>query len=404
MKSKFKPIVLLMCLVVVLNALAIGALGASKATVSAEEVFAGEGNLLVPINITSSAKLMGFKLSLSFDSRQVKVKGVSRGSVTSKGTFNTNFGVYDGKFDVIWNNTSQVDANGTLFVLTLDTSKTTKDNEIKITFSQPDTFDEAYKDVALECKPIKISSKAELTQQETTTQKAENTTTEPETIIIEDEVVVIETQNPPSEPHYDNSQMADSVNNALDNIDADKIYDVPAEDKQDFIASVNGNINTMLGTQHDYYANFNDLLNAYEKHYTDSFTNGVMLGADASQIKDTIDDALKQVGANSINDVKDKLLFIQAVEKNTQKLNPDVPAMSEHISEEEAFKTITKIYNTSQNTIDAFLEAPTQPQAEENTRTLDNNVIIFIVIGIVLVIAVVLIVIVVIKKRKDKRK
>jgi len=252
MKSKFKKlIVLIVCLVVALNAVAIGALGASTAKVSANEVTAGEKSLLVPINISSSAKLMGFKVSLSFDSQQVKVKGVSRGSVTSKGTFNTNFGVLEGKFDVIWNNTSQVDANGTLFVLTLDTSKTTKDCEIKITFSQPDTFDETYKDVVLECEPIKIVTDAEPTQHETTTEKAEETTEE-ETIIIDGNVVVIENQAPTTEPNYDNSQMADSVNNALDNIGADTIYDVPAEKKEDFINSVNNNINTMLGTEYDY--------------------------------------------------------------------------------------------------------------------------------------------------------
>ncbi len=404
MKSKLnKLIVLLISLVVALNVVAIGALGASTATVSADEVAAGEKNILVPVNISSSAKLMGFKVSLSFDSQQIKIKGVSRGSVTSKGTFNTNFGVLEGKFDVIWNNTSQVDANGTLFVLTLDTSKTTKDCEIKITFSQPDTFDEAYKDVVLDCKPIKIVTDAEPSHQETTTEKAEETTEE-ETIIIDGNVAVIETQTPPTEPDYDNSQMADSVNNALDNMDTDKIYDVPAEDKQDFINSVNNNINTMLGTEHKYYGSFNDLLNAYEKYYTDSFTSGVILGADAPQIKDTIDDALKQVGANSINDVKDKLEFIQAVEENVQKLNPDVQTMSEYISEDEAFKTITKLYNTTQNTIDAFLETPTQPQAEQDGALATKTTLVIVAVAIVLIIVVALLVVVIIKKRNSSKR
>lgn len=403
MKSKLKKLmVLLICLVVALNAVAIGALGASTATVSADEVVAGEKSILVPINISSSARLMGFKITLSYDSQQVKVKGVSRGSVTSKGNFNTNFGVLEGKFDVIWNNTSQVEANGTLFVLTLDTTNTKKDCEIKITFSQPDTFDELYKDVVLECKPIKIIAKADVTQPETTTQKAEEATTEGDTVIVTDEFVTA-TQTSQTDIYYDNSQMADSVNNALDNMGADSIYDVSVEEKEDFINSVNNNINTILGTQHNYYSNFNDLLNAYEKHYTDSFTSGVVLGGDATQIKDAIDDALKQVGTDSIDKVKNKLEFIRAVEENVQKLNPDVQTMSEHICEEEAIKTITKLYNTSQNTIDAFLKTPTEPQTEQSSSLAIN--VVFVAIGIIIIALVALLAVVITKTKKAiKRK
>ena len=41
----------------------------------------------------------------------------------------------------------------------------------------------------------------------------------------------------------DNSQVTDSVNNALDSMGSDTIYDIPEEDKEAFVESVNNNMN-----------------------------------------------------------------------------------------------------------------------------------------------------------------
>ena len=61
---------------------------------------------------------MGFKITVEYPVDKVEVKAVSRGELTSKGNFNTNFGINDGKFDVLWNNTENVNGDGTLFVIT----------------------------------------------------------------------------------------------------------------------------------------------------------------------------------------------------------------------------------------------------------------------------------------------
>lgn len=367
MKSKF--IVIFMALVLSFSLLGVAGSAADTATVSADSVSSGESSILVPVNISSSTKIMGFKVNISFDSDELKIKGVSRGSVTAKGNFNTSYGVFESKFDVIWNNTTEVDANGTLFVLTLDTSNVTKDCEVKITFSQPDTFNEAYEDVVLQCSPIKITAKAELATEEATTEAVQGTTSaNAETTVGTSEGGEAVTET--TQPTYDNSQIADSVNNALDNMGYDSIYDVPAEDREELVNSVNNNLNIILGTDHTYYTDFNDVFNTYEGYYSDGFVADAIMGANAPVIKDIIDSALKEVGADSIADVKDKGKFIKLVETKIQGINPDAKAISEYISEDLAMQTITKLYNTSQNTVDAFVNTPGESAEEgKNLRT-----------------------------------
>lgn len=374
MKSKFiKLIVLFMCLVTAFNIMSIGAFGAATATVSVDNVTAGESNLLVPINIKSSTKIMGFKISVRFDSEKVKVKGVSRGSVTAKGNFSTNYGVFESKFDVIWNNATEVDANGTLFVLTLDTTKSIKGCEIKISFSQPDTFNEAYEDVVLECSPIKILAKAQPTEQETdSTESIEETSSNS---------TETTTQITTEITYPENSQTADSVNNALDNVGADSIYDIAVEDKEEFVDSVNNNLNIMLGTEQEYYGDFNQIINNYENYYSDGFISDVIVSADAPVIKDSIDSALSDVGADNIQEVKDNQKFITLVENQMQKLNPDVKNISEYISEELALQTITKLYNTCQNTIDAFSDASSQSQQNQSKNNIIDKIWIIVFVS-----------------------
>lgn len=400
MKSNFnKCIVFFMALVLSFSLFSVVGSAANTATVSADSVSAGESNILVPINITSSTKIMGFKVSVTFDSQEVKVKGVSRGSVTAKGNFATSYGVFESKFDVVWNNTAEVDANGTLFVLTLDTTETVKDCEIKISFSQPDTFNEAYEDVVLQCSPIKIIARAETSEQELTTEAVTEATTEAtvtDTTTAEGEATPEATQ-----PNYDNSQIADSVNNALDSMGADTIYDVPAEDREELVNSVNNNLNVMLGTDHEYYTNFSDVLNTYENYYTEGFVSDAILGADAPVIKESIDSALKEVGADSIDDVKDKAEFIKLVESKIQEINPDAKVISEHISEDLAMQTITKLYNTSQNTIDAFVNPTTEAVVTTGTKASVKGLWI---IAAVIALGITIAVVVVIKKKKSEKK
>ena len=54
-------------------------------------------------------------LSLKYDNKKIDVCSIIKGDVSSKGNFISNFGTTDGSFDVVWNNTENVTADGVLF-------------------------------------------------------------------------------------------------------------------------------------------------------------------------------------------------------------------------------------------------------------------------------------------------
>ena len=377
MKIIYKRISILLVAILISGLLSVVGC-AAEAKVQAQSLNAGQSDVLVPVKISSKASLMGFKITVSYVPDQVEITGVSRGSVTTNGNFSTNYGVNDGRFDIIWNNTSEVKADGTLFVLTVDTTKATKDSEIKITYSQPDTFDESYNDVKLTCTNIKVSKKAEPTTKE-------ETTTEKPPVKNEEESFVT----------YNNSQVADAVNNVLKKQGIKTIYDVT--DKQAFVDQVNKNLQIMLDTDQVFFDNYNSILKAYEANYTDGFVSDIVVKVDSQEIQNAIDDALKDVGVKKIDKVKDKKKFVEAVEKNIQKLLPDATKISDHIDEEKAFETVERLYNTSSQTNDVFYgDGAAEKQASENTG---------LIIGVsLLAVAVVgTVTIILIKKRKRNK-
>lgn len=378
---------ILCCIFSVLFLISISPMAASAkvvATVSAEAIAPSEENIIIPINISSETELMGFKITVAYN-EPVKIKTVSRGSVTSKGNFNTNFGVLEGKFDIIWNNTSPVDANGTLFALTVNTSEVTEDTEISLTFSQPDTFDGKYNDVFLQCEKIKITAKTE----EITNTQAQETSEEATEITTEN---ISETEK----VHIDGSQITDSVNNALDKDDIDSIYDV--EDKEDFLHNVNENLQSFLGSDQIFFTDFDSLLSVYESHYTDSFVSGIIVNMDSVEIQQIIDEVLDEVNSSSIDKVKNKEKFVHKVEEKIKEIIPDNQSISEYVDDELVFECIKKLYNTSAQTNSSFLG--------ENFRTQDDasqDYYIFIILGVILLIAALVIILNVMKRKRKKQ-
>lgn len=379
---------ILYCIFSVLLLISISPMAASaKATaiVSAEAIAASDENIIIPINISSETQLMGFKISVAYN-EQVKVKTVSRGSVTSKGNFNTNFGVLDGKFDIIWNNTSPVEADGTLFALTVDTSEVTEATEISLSFSQPDTFDGKYNDVILKCEKIKITVSAE----ETTNTHTSETSEEVTDITTESTTENIsETEN----VHVDGSQITDSVNNALDKDDIDSIYDV--ENEEDFLHNVNENLQSFLGYDQIFFTDFDSLLSAYESYYTDSFISGIIVNMDSVDIQQVIDEALDEVNSSSIDKVKNKEKFVQKVEEKVKEIIPDNQSISEYIDNELVFESIKRLYNTSAQTNSAFLDENSQPQ-----NAGFQNYYIYVISGVSLLIVALVIALIIIKRKR----
>ncbi len=380
------------CVTVLLSGLlSFSAFSANTVIVSCDEVPAGESSLLVPVRVSSDTKVMGFKMSLSFSNEQVKVKNISRGSVTTKGSFVDNLGLNEGELDIVWHNTSEVDANGTLFVLTLDTTGVTKDTEITVEFSQPDTFNEAYEDVVFDCSNIIIKPEAIPTESQATTEaplttRAESTTTQ------EGEAGSSTSATTTVNTEYDDSQVADSVNNALENSGNDSIYDIDENEQEDFLNSVNTNMNTMLDTDEVYYNSYDEIVEDYENHYSDSFVNDVTLSVEPEALNNILNETLTEFGADTIDEVEDKKKFADSIESKLREQNPDIEKISDYVSDDIVINAIESLYNTNAQEI-------AESNKKSNNTPSDNSIVIIIVI-LVAVVAVIVVVVIIKKKNQ----
>lgn len=368
---------LLLFVLIMITFLSTTAFAAASVVVSASDVPPNQSSVLLPVNIASDKYLMGLKITVEYPHEKIVVNGVTRGSVTAKGNFNTNFGASDGEFTILWNNTEEVLADGTLFVLTVDTTGVTAPCEIKLSYSQPDTFDGDYKDVALECKNILVAS-------EKSSNENENTT-------------ATESTGEAQVPEFDGSQVADSVNNVLENNNYGTIYDV--ENKEEFLEKVNSNMGIILGVNDTFFSDFNDLISAYESYYKDSFIFNVVTGLNSSEIQSAINTALDENGAKSLDNIKNKSKFIATAEEKFKEEMPDIQKMSDYVSEDVAFRTIEELYNTASKTNDIFSE---DKESEKDLEKTDYKYLYIFLSVLLLVIAGILGVIIMKKTKKSK--
>lgn len=334
---------------------------------------------MIPVKTKGNSGLMGFKITVEYPVDKVEVKAVSRGELTSKGNFNTNFGINDGKFDVLWNNTENVDGDGTLFVITaMAKSDIKKDTEIKVSFSQPDTFNESYKDVKLNCHNIVISAnKVESTEEETTTAKT-------------NEVSTTKVSAP-----IDSSQVTDAVKTALDEFGYKNLSEV--KDEKAFVKKVNKNLGTITGSKDHNVSDMESLKSFYNSAYEGEFVSETTNNIDSEKINNAVEKALQTVGAKSIDEIneKDKPRFVAEVEKNLTAENPDTPKISEDIETGQAVDIIKKIYGATN---------PTTEQNKKGKQDTEKNSfsVLYIVIPVALILVFAGLLFVKYKKKSNK--
>ena len=116
-----------------------------------------DGKYLIPVNLYDNSGIMGFRVMLTYDSKRIRIISISKGFITADGNFAADISDVDGTANIIWNHTADVKiAKGSLFFIAAE--KLSDDIEIDMSFSQPDTFNEKYKDVCLKCNNIVIKS------------------------------------------------------------------------------------------------------------------------------------------------------------------------------------------------------------------------------------------------------
>ena len=236
-----------------------------------------------------------------------------------------------------------------------------------MTFSQPDTFNESYKDVKLNCKNIVISAN-EVTTTETTTSKADDS---PAT---------------KASAPIDSSQVTDAVQTALDKFGYKNLAEV--KDEKAFIEQVNKNLETLTGTRDHSVNDMDSLKSLYNSAYEGIFVSETTNNIDSDKINFAVEKALKTVGAKSIDEIdeKDKVKFVEEVEKNLKEENADIPNISNDIETDQAVDIIKKIYNATNPTTEE-----SEADAKENKKASGKILYIVIPAFVVLIISVLIV-------------
>lgn len=118
-----------------------------------------DNSYMTSVLIKNNTGLMGFKINLKYNEKEISIKTVTIGEDLNNGMFDNNIGLKKNTCDIIWTGTNNVNKNSALFYIKFTKEKDfQKKSTIKVSYSKNDTFDEKYKKVQLECKDIEISN------------------------------------------------------------------------------------------------------------------------------------------------------------------------------------------------------------------------------------------------------
>ena len=328
---------------------------------------------LLPVNIKNNSGIMGFKMTVEYPSEYINIKSITKGSVTSGGNFNHNLGLKENKVDIIWNSIEDVKMDGSLFILGVEQLKElTDDIIIKLSFSQEDTFNEAWEDVVLDCEDIIININS--VTQETTVSGTENSVKMPTQI--------------------DDSQVVDAVEITLEQNGYENLKDV--EDTDKFIKDFNKNLETITGSNEHNVIDFDTIKSMYNSAYEGEFITETTNNIDPDKIQSVVKETLDEFKVKSVDelDEKDKAAFVQKVEEKLKEQNPDTPNILEDLETDAALDIIEKLYKSTDT------EENEQKDIENNHS---NKIIIIVVISVVLVVLIVIVVIILKKKKLSNK-
>lgn len=237
--KKFLSVIIALFVLIQINIVAFAADGCD---VSGKNVSVAVGDRAeIPVTISSNSGIMGFRITVKYDSEKVDIKAVSRGDITSNGNFSTSFGINDGAFDVLWNNTEEIKEDGTLFKLTITAKEKLKDNSIiLISFNQRDTFNEQYKDVYFNCKNITVTKSEEPTTDLGSAEPPEVPAEEitGETTSASEEHSHEDVKPTESQLLGSNSGVQEAIKETLKKMDVPSVEKIPNEKRDEFVNSV----------------------------------------------------------------------------------------------------------------------------------------------------------------------
>lgn len=366
--------------------ISVTAFSANAAEVYAETVTAANDKaVLIPVKIKNNPGIMGFKITVTYDKTVLTSPKVTKGDVTNSGMTNDSIGVTpEGTIDVVWSGVQNAVGDGTLMILSF-TAIEAKETQIKLNYSQPDTFNEAWEDVELKCSDISVVFSDKAAESSADTEKTSDIPTE---------------SDPTLPPMPENQPSSEEIKNAVDIVlgetDKGHIDEIPEEEKSGFVDRTNEILGMLTGKSEKPFESVDEIEDAYSGAVADEFVDDTKEAVDSDKIEAAIKDSLASVGAESIEQIsaEKKEEFVQKVESNIAQYAPDVDTVSDKLTANEAVEAIKQLQ--SENNV-AATEGVKLPDPPKN-----NTVSVIILITAVVISIVIITVAVIYIKRKKK--
>lgn len=330
-------------------------------SVGGNTVTANNGTVSVPITIVDNIGIMGFKISVTYNADLLNPKDVLSGTVTQSGLLNNSIGkTKPGSFDIVWSSTENVSKDGTLAVITFDVLET-KNSELTLSYSQPDTFDENWNDVQLKCSAIKISF-----------EESEKS-----------DITEVPIKQPSNKDIISAVEWSKGTNG-------------------DILAETNKTLFELTGMEH-YFNNVDEIQESYSTAVSQNFIDTAQSSIDGSIIESVIEESLKTFEIDTIDKIPEKSEqgFVRKVEVDLGEYSDELKTISDKISVEESVDTIRKLY--SKNNVEKT-SGVTVPETKNQSDISKNNKLYFIILLPIVLLLFLAVFLMVIKKKKEKEK
>lgn len=350
--DRLKKTVCVLVLILLFSMLQIAA-SAANYEVGASDISMAVGEASeVPVQLSGNKGLMGFKISVSYLPDQIDVVSVKKGDFADEGNFSTNFGVRDTGFDVIWNSTGNVAKDGTLFVLTVKLKEAVKDKAvIKLSYSKPDTFDSMWKDVALDCHDITVTKTAQASATTVSQEKATTATASAEPTLPSDDKIV------------------ESYKQSLKELKYKDVYEAAGHD--DFVKMINAKLSDAAGVKNrTWVSDYDSVIRLYEQAYENIFFATITGSTDSSDVSKAVQEVMRKMKISSVSEIPEdqEEKFVKEVQKELNKVDPNMPDVESDVDTAEAMKLFKQAYGLANNGV--------PPKVEVSER--DNKRIIII--------------------------
>ncbi len=333
----------------------------STAEVYADQVIATtDKTVLIPVKIKNNSGIMGFKITVSYDKTVLGSPKITSGDITHSGMINDSIGVTpEGKFDIVWSGIQNETADGTLFVISFKSVKA-EDTKIRLSYSQPDTFNEAWEDVELKCSDISVEFADEIAEKETVT-----------------------SANQPSAPP-DSEEIKNAVDIVLGETGNHNIDNIPLEETDEFIDRTNDILGQLTGNPTKPFESIDEIRDVYNEAIADEFIEDAKLSVDSDKIETVIKNSLEAADAESIEQIPDekKVEFVQTFENSIVQYAPDIDTISDKLTADEAVKVIQQLQNENDVAATEGVKLP-EPSAKISTATI---IVVVIVVGLIVAI------------------